>query len=197
VTDAKPDDVLQGLLDGNRRFIEGRMEHAHESPTDRDALLEEQHPCVTLLGCSDSRVPPSVIFDVGLGQVFSIRIAGHVLSDEVRASVRYAAVHLGTPLILVLGHEGCGAVTETLQAVRTGGDLSQPLVRDLAVPVRRALSDEGDEDVVNRAVLLHTRAEAAALREDAVLKPLIDEGRLRVAAAVYRMHTGEVELLSQ
>ena len=101
MTDVKPDDVLQGLLDGNRRFVEGRMEHAHESPTDRDALLEEQHPCVTLLGCSDSRVPPSVIFDVGLGQVFSIRIAGHVLSDEVRASVRYAAVHLGTPLVLV------------------------------------------------------------------------------------------------
>lgn len=197
MTEATPDEVLAGLLDGNRRFVEGRMEHAQESPTDRDALLNEQHPCVTLLGCSDSRVPPSVIFDVGLGQVFSVRIAGHVLSDEVRASVRYAAVHLGTPLVLVLGHEGCGAVTETLHAVRDGGDLSAPLLRDLAVPVRRALADEEDDAaVVNRAVLLHTLSEAAALREDAVLKPLIDGGRLRVAAAVYRMHTGQVELLS-
>src|SRR5499426_526899 len=104
------DQALARLKEGNRRFLRGR---AH-FPTLRKELLAElargQHPYATIIGCSDSRVPPELLFDAGFGELFIIRIAGNVISPEVMGTLQYAAVHLHTPLFVVLGHEGCGAV---------------------------------------------------------------------------------------
>src|SRR3954469_20898582 len=110
--DARPsaDQALARLVDGNRRFCRGE---ALREPFRRETLAElakTQQPYATILGCSDSRVPPEWIFDVGLGELFVVRVAGNILSPEVAGSLQYAGSHLGTPLFMVLGHEGCGAV---------------------------------------------------------------------------------------
>src|SRR5512143_1263877 len=113
--DITGDEALQRLIEGNERFLKGE---AHISSLPRETLAElarGQHPFATILGCSDSRVPPEWIFDAGLGELFVVRVAGNILSPEVAGSLQYAGVHLQTPLMVVLGHEGCGAIQAALQ----------------------------------------------------------------------------------
>src|SRR5512136_3264318 len=108
------EEALQRLKDGNERFLRGE---AHLPGLTRETLAElaqGQHPFATILGCSDSRVPPEWIFDAGLGELFVVRVAGNVMSPEVAGSIQYAGSHLQTPLLVVLGHEGCGAVQAAL-----------------------------------------------------------------------------------
>src|SRR5215469_7642489 len=114
------DQALRRLVDGNRRFLRGEARF----PTVRKEILvelaREQRPYATILGCSDSRVPPELLFDASFGELFVIRVAGNVLSAEVAGSMQYAGIHLKTPLFVVLGHEGCGAVSAALATVRHG-----------------------------------------------------------------------------
>src|SRR5678815_3186721 len=104
------DQALRRLVDGNERFVQGRARF----PTVRKEILADlakgQHPYATILGCSDSRVPPELVFDAGFGDLFIVRVAGNVISPEVAGSMQYASMHLKTQLLVVLGHEGCGAV---------------------------------------------------------------------------------------
>src|SRR5512134_4010741 len=108
------DEALQRLKDGNERFLRGVAHLQRPSPALVAELAEGQHPFATILGCSDSRVPPEWIFDVGLGELFVVRVAGNVLSAEVAGSLQYAGAHLGIQLLVVLGHEGCGAIQAAL-----------------------------------------------------------------------------------
>ena len=113
--DISADEALQRLIDGNERFLRGE---ARETGLPRETvarLAHGQQPFVTILGCSDSRVAPELIFDAGLGELFVIRVAGNVLSAEVAGSMQYAVAHLQTPLLVVLGHEGCGAIQAALE----------------------------------------------------------------------------------
>jgi len=113
--DISADEALHRLIDGNERFLRGK---AHSDGLQRETLAElarGQHPFATILGCSDSRVPPEWIFDAGLGELFVARVAGNVLSPEVAGSLQYAGVHLQTPLMVVLSHEGCGAIQAALE----------------------------------------------------------------------------------
>ena len=112
VMDAKQ--AFRQLVEGNERFAAGKPEHPHEVRSWRDRLKEGQKPFATIIACSDSRVPPELVFDQGFGDLFMIRVAGNILSPGVVGSIEYAADHLGTPLLVVLGHEGCGAVTAAL-----------------------------------------------------------------------------------
>ena len=107
-------EALQRLIEGNDRFAKGTSSHPHESSEWRSRLREEQLPFATIIGCSDSRVPIELLFDQGFGDLFIIRVAGNVVSTDEKGSIAYAVAHLHTPLILVLGHEGCGAVTAAL-----------------------------------------------------------------------------------
>src|SRR5579862_5869777 len=108
------DEALARLMDGNARFLRGEAQFGTSAKELLADLIEGQHPYATILGCSDSRVPPELIFDVKMGDLFVIRVAGNVVSPEVSASLQYAGVHLGTQLFMVLGHEGCGAVQAAL-----------------------------------------------------------------------------------
>ena len=114
------DEALSRLIAGNERFVAGQARF----PTVRKEVLADlakgQRPFATIIGCSDSRVPPELVFDAGFGELFIVRVAGNVLSPEVMGSVQYAAVHLQTPLFVVLGHEGCGAVQAALALLRDG-----------------------------------------------------------------------------
>lgn len=108
-------EALARLKDGNRRFMDDKPRHTHENASWRSLLVEAQKPFATVLGCSDSRVPPELIFDVGFGDLFTIRVVGNIIAEDVIGSLQYAVAHLHTPLIVVLGHEGCGAVAATVE----------------------------------------------------------------------------------
>lgn len=191
-----PAAVVAALWAGNARYAANRGRHPHQAPDDRAALVRDQRPIAAVLGCSDARVPPSVILDQGLGDLFVVRVAGHVLGDDVVASVQFAVVQLGVPVVLVLGHEGCGAVGLGLDAVRAGEDLRAPLVRDIAPSARAALDACGEGDrpcALDDAVRRHARATAAALRDDALFAPRIASGELWIGSAVYRMDSGRID----
>jgi len=109
-------DALARLKEGNQRFVGGQSRHAHESASLRHQLVSGQHPFAIVLGCSDSRVPVELIFDQGFGDLFVIRVAGNIITDDVLGSIEYARIHLNSGLLVILGHEGCGAVTAALEA---------------------------------------------------------------------------------
>jgi carbonic anhydrase len=111
-----PEEALARLKEGNQRFVSGKSRHEHESSNLRHQLVSGQHPFATVLGCSDSRVPIELIFDQGIGDLFVIRVAGNVITDDVIGSIEYAAIHLNSRLLVILGHEGCGAVTAAIEA---------------------------------------------------------------------------------
>jgi len=111
-----PDDALARLKEGNQRFASGQSRHAHENASLRHQLVSGQHPFAIVLGCSDSRVPVELIFDQGFGDLFVIRVAGNVITDDVLGSIEYARMHLNLQLLVILGHEGCGAITAALEA---------------------------------------------------------------------------------
>ena len=111
-----PGDALVRLKEGNRRFVSGHSRHAHESASLRHQLVSGQHPFAIVLGCSDSRVPVELIFDQGFGDLFVIRVAGNVITDDVLGSIEYARIHLNSQLLVIFGHEDCGAVTAALEA---------------------------------------------------------------------------------
>ena len=111
-----PQDALARLKEGNARFAGGKSMHAHEGADLRLQLKSGQHPFATVLGCSDSRVPIEIIFDQGFGDLFVVRVAGNVITDDVLGSIEYARIHLNVPLLVILGHEECGAVTAALEA---------------------------------------------------------------------------------
>src|SRR3982750_3705257 len=117
------DEALARLMEGNERFVRGEAKFPTVQKEILAGLAKGQHPYATILGCSDSRVPPELIFDAGFGELFIVRVAGNVISPEVMGTLQYAGVHLRTPLFVVLGHEGCGAVAAALGAQRGAGGL--------------------------------------------------------------------------
>ena len=110
-------DALEKLKEGNQRFIEFKQKHPDEDKKRRQEMLKGQHPFVVILSCSDSRVPPELIFDQGLGDIFEIRNAGNVLDEHVIGSIEYAIMHLGVKLVVIMGHQDCGAVGATLSGI--------------------------------------------------------------------------------
>lgn len=192
------DQALDHLKEGNGRFVAGRARF----PTVQKEILAElakgQHPYATIIGCSDSRVPPELIFDAGFGELFIIRIAGNVISPEVMGSIQYAAVHLKTPLFVVLGHQGCGAVQAALAALH---EFKQERVRialllDRIIPgietVDAGLPIEARMDA---AVEANVRWSMRQLLETPEGQARIKEGVLKLVGAVYELETGRVRFL--
>ena len=135
------DEALARLVAGNERFVRGEARFPTVQKEILATLARGQHPYATLLGCSDSRVPPELIFDAGFGELFVVRVAGNVISPEIMGTLQYAGVHLRTPLFVVLGHEGCGAVAAALAARRGAQEPSRiALLLDNIVPGLRDLS---------------------------------------------------------
>ena len=139
-----PDEALQRLMDGNKRYVENKMTTSSRcDAASRTALAHSQKPYAVVLTCSDSRVPPEIIFDKGLGEIFVIRVAGNVPDPVVLGSIEYAVEHLGSPLIMVLGHERCGAVKATVEArgKTTGSKNIDAIAKTIAASVKAAAKD--------------------------------------------------------
>jgi carbonic anhydrase len=191
---ATPEQALARLKEGNERYVAGHMAHPNSTSLRRAEVVNAQHPFAVVLGCSDSRVPPEIIFDQGLGDLFVIRDAGNVLDNEVFGTIEYAIEHLGSRLIVVLGHEGCGAVTVAVQGGAVPGHV-KTVVDSIAPAVKESKGLPGDK--VHNCVLANARRSARRLRGTGpILKHLSETGRLKVVAADYDLATGKVEFLT-
>lgn len=196
-TKLSPTAALKRLMDGNARFAAGKPLHPDVGAGRRMSLIGGQHPFATILACSDSRVGPEIIFDQGLGDLFTIRVAGNVVDDVVLGSIEYSVVHLGAPLIMVLGHERCGAVTAAVEAAAgkvdaADGDTRIGALAGLIVPaVRAAPADAPDR--VEAAVLANARRSAQLiLTTSRAVGERVRAGRLQVVSARYQLHDGRV-----
>jgi len=187
-----PAAALEMLMQGNVRFLrDGGKAHAVHLKK-RDASAEAQKPFAIIVSCSDSRVPPELVFDQSVGDLFVVRTAGHVVDEVALGSIEYAVEHLGCPLILVLGHERCGAVTAACSEEEAHGHLAAVLneIRRSVPKVRRK-----DGDAVEAAVLSHIDQTVLKLtRSTPVLAPVIAKGILTVRGARYDLDSGKVEL---
>ena len=187
------DAVLNELKEGNRHHVQHRYTHPHETPARQRELVKGQHPHAIVLGCADSRVPPEIVFDQGLGDLFTIRVAGNIADDAVIASIEYAAEHLNTPLVVVLGHQMCGAVTAATEKREPPGHMPT-LVKAIQPAVEEARGLSGD--LIENAVRINVEMVVHHLRASApTLAGLVRLGHLRVVAAVYSLETGRVTWL--
>lgn len=192
-----PDEALARLLEGNKRFVANKMFHPNEGMEQRAKLATGQWPFAAVLGCADSRVPPELVFDHGLGDIFTVRVAGNIVEDAGSGSMEYAVEHLGVPLIVVLGHERCGAIKATIEALESQGEVPghiAELVKKLKPAVDASKSQPGDK--VDNAVRENAKRMTAELANlEPILKEKVKEGKLKVVAMRYDLDTGAVELL--
>jgi len=193
------DEALARLVAGNERFVRGKSHFPTLQKEVLAELVKGQRPYATILGCSDSRVPPELVFDAGLGELFIVRVAGNVISPEVMGTLQYAGVHLRTPLFVVLGHEGCGAVQAALAAKRQGA--REPariaLLLETILPGLRDLDAKlAPEAQMAAAVEANVRWSMHQLLETPEAKARAAEGTMKLAGAVYELGTGRVRFLA-
>jgi len=192
------DDVLARLREGNERFVNGRARFPTVQKEILAQLAKGQRPYATILGCSDSRVPPELVFDAGFGELFIIRVAGNVVSPEVMGTLQYAAVHLGTPLFVVLGHEGCGAVQAALAAKFRGArDRSriERLLETITPGLDTIRADATLEEQMLAAVEANVRWSMHQLLATPEAQARSAEGVIKLVVAVYELTTGRVRFL--
>jgi carbonic anhydrase len=187
----------QTLLDGNARFVSGKLKHPHQDGTRRAELAAGQKPFAVVIGCADSRTAPEILFDQGLGDLFVIRLAGNIVDDAALGSVEFAVAQLGARLIVVLGHEKCGAVKATVGVVNgdpaPGGHIGS-IVEAIKPAVQAAKGREGD--AVENAVRKNVHEVVGKLKASApVLEPLVKSGELKVVGARYDLDDGKVEIV--
>jgi carbonic anhydrase len=188
------DQALKQLIAGNKRYVASRQLHPNQSQQRRTELSNTQQPFAVILGCADSRVPPEIIFDRGLGDLFIVRIAGNVINDMILGSIEYAANHLHAPLIMVLGHSKCGSVQAAISGVGVVGHIAR-----LTEAIQPALHEAQEQpgDLVNNAARANTKIITEQLKcSKPVLSDLVSEGKLNVVPAFYDLDTGVVEILS-
>lgn len=193
------DEALSILMEGNLRFAGGNSTHPNQSAERRvDVAQNGQHPIAAVLYCSDSREPVEHIFDQGIGDIFGVRLAGNIASDEALGSLEYAADHLGVPLIMVLGHTGCGAVDATVKGGTPHGHVGS-LVKAIGPSVEKAkrlASDPANHgEVAALAVLENVKAVMETIRQSEIISSMLERGVLKVTGAVYNIESGRVEML--
>ena len=192
-----PGAALARLIAGNRRFITGHARHPHQTLDDLHELAAGQHPFAITLGCADSRVAPELLFDQGLGDLFDNRVAGNIVDDLLLGSIEFAVEEFGSPLIVVLGHERCGAITATIEAIETGGTAPGhigAIVAALRPIVEPVLDRPGDP--VENAVVANVRAQVAALSaRSPLIAGHVAAGELRIVGARYDLDNGRVSLV--
>ncbi|WP_298439994.1 carbonic anhydrase [Geobacter sp.] len=196
------DEALQRLMEGNKHFVAGQLGACGESTAaKRASLANGQKPYAIILSCSDSRVPPELIFDKSMGEIFVICVAGNIPDPIVLGSIEYAAEHIGSPLIMVLGHERCGAVTAAVDAKgKPEGNLGA-IVRTITPAVRKAkmaAKGKSHDELVETAVEINAKLVAANLtKKSPVIAKLAKEGKVKIVTAKYDLDDGTVSLLGE
>jgi len=187
------EEALQTLKDGNKRFVEGTLNHPHTDNSRRLETSKAQHPFAVILSCADSRVVPELTFDQGLGDLFVIRVAGNIAKDKVIGSIEYAVKYLGSKLIVVMGHENCGAVTASMSEEDPGGHIGA-IIEKIKPAVYMARRMEGDP--LENAIKMNANIVAEELKET---KPFISaavkDSEVLVVSAYYELSSGKVKFL--
>ncbi len=194
------DQGIQKLMEGNARFASGNVTHQNQTAERRAELLTSQSPFAVIMSCSDSRVPPEVIFDQGLGDLFVVRTAGEVQDNLTIGSIEYAVDHLNVPLVVVLGHDVCGAVQAAVEGGETHGHIGS-IVEAIKPAVDEArnesMSTRTDAQLLNASIDNNVRNVVKALNiSEPILAEKVKEGKLKIVGARYRLDTGAVEILN-
>ncbi len=188
-----PDAALKSLIEGNKRFVEGKPQSPNQSKLRLQETATAQYPFASILGCADSRVPAEIVFDQGFGDLFVVRIAGNVVSPTAVGSLEFATAVLGSQLIVVLGHERCGAVAAAVKGDPLPGRIGT-FVEDIKPAVARVKGKSGD--AVENAVAANVQYQVELLRGTSVmLTQMIQEGKLKIVGGRYDLDTGEVTML--
>lgn len=197
-----PDQALERLKTGNERFMTGQMKNRRDLSARRAELTEGQAPFASILCCSDSRVPPGLVFDQGLGRLFIARVAGNVVTPELLASLEYAAVHSTSRLIVVLGHECCGAVTAAVQTRAQGADAESPSLQVLLDRLFPVIDDAKSKVDTDGQPFIEFCSEQNArynadriLKESDILRGMVEKGALKVVVAMESLGDGKVTFL--
>lgn len=188
-----PDDIaLQMLKKGNYRFYSYTMKHPHQDKVHREKLIVGQHPFAIVVTCSDSRVVPELIFDQGFGDLFVIRNAGNVIDEHVLGSIEYAVKHLGVNLVVVMGHESCGAVGEAMKE-----DKSSPAVESIKDAIKPAVDacKKNNSYSYENVIREHAKLTAEAILQDNSLSEYMKKHDIEIIPAFYHIQTGQVEFL--
>ena len=194
-----PDAALKRLKDGNERYAEG-VARRHDFKHEREALVGGQNPFAAILGCADSRIAPEYAFDSGRGDLFVCRVAGNFANEDSIASLEYAVAVLAVPLILVLGHDRCGAVDATIKSIKDDKPLPghmPSLVAGLSASVKAVLQQGGSGDVLAAAIRQNVIDTVAKLRSATpILSAAVEGNKLKVVGGIYRLKDGEVDMVA-
>ena len=188
-----PDEALQRLLDGNQRYVNNRTVDPNQSETRRVEVAAGQNPFAIVLGCVDSRVPPEIVFDRGLGDLFVIRTAGQVVDQAVLGSIEFGVGHYHVPLIFVLGHESCGAVTAAMEAHGEAEGSIGYLVEAITPAIEATQGQEGDP--LDNAVKANVALVMEQLSQSPLLSEAITTGTLKIVGGRYDLDKGAIELV--
>jgi len=187
-----PDQALQMLIDGNQRFVQARREKPNQTWTRIAQVAPSQAPFAAILGCADSRVPAEIVFDRGFGDIFVCRVAGNVATPEEIGSLEFGTLLLGAKVLMVLGHERCGAVKAAIEGGALPGHINS--LTDAIQPAVESSKNKPGDKVAN-AVKANVSLQASRLKASPVINQLIEEGKLKIVGGYYDLDTGAVEIL--
>jgi carbonic anhydrase len=189
-----PADAISKLKEGNGRYTSGNLQHPGQTTERRTELAKTQHPFAGIVCCSDSRVPPEIVFDQGLGDLFIVRVAGNVINAEGLGSIEYTVDHLGTRLILVLGHQRCGAVDAARETIAAKGK-APGHIESLVQAIKPAVEATAKDDL-DATIKANVKNVVQALRSSTpILKAEVDSGKIQVIGGYYSLDTGAVTFL--
>jgi carbonic anhydrase len=195
-------EVLKKLQEGNQRFVKGEPQHPRQDQKRRDETASGQAPFAVILGCADSRVPDEIVFDQGIGDLFVVRVAGNIVSPESVGSLEFGTEVLGASLIVVLGHESCGAVEAAIQGQALPGSISyfvepiKPAVAPAIANFPGKIKNPSDKKLLDNAIIANVKYQAARLPEiSTILAKRIQEGKLKIVGGRYDLDTGVVDFV--
>ncbi len=187
-----PDQALKKLMAGNDRFVENKRNYPDQDSKRLKEIAQGQNPFVAILGCADSRVPSEIIFDQGLGDIFNVRVAGNISTIEDVASEEYAVAVLNTPLLMVLGHQKCGAVDAAIKGGNPPGMIGS-LVFAISPAVKASEGLPGDR--LTNAIVANIKLQVSRLKASSLISNAIKEGKLKIVGAYYHLDSGKVSLI--
>src|SRR5213080_4807306 len=191
-----PAEAISKLKEGNGRYASGNLQHPGQTTERRAELAKSQHPFAIIVSCSDSRVPPEIVFDQGLGDLFVIRVAGNVIDDHSLGSIEYAVDHLAVRLVVVLGHQRCGAVKAAKETIAAKTE-APAHIQSLVTAIQPAVEETTKGDL-NATIEANVTNITQALRSSTpILKPKVDSGELKVVGAYYSLDTGTVAFMDE
>jgi carbonic anhydrase len=191
-----PAEAISKLKEGNGRYTSGSLQHPGQTTERRTELAKTQYPFAAILCCSDSRVPPEVVFDQGLGDLFIVRVAGNVINNEGLGSLEYTVDHLGTRLILVLGHQRCGAVDAARETIAAKGK-APGHIQSLVTAIKPAVDATAKEDL-DATIKANVKHVVDSVRSSSpILKAAVDSGKIQVIGGYYSLDTGAVTFLDE